>query len=203
MINVIAVEGCVASGKTTALDHVEQCNFPGVVVVREPVDDWRTASLLEAMYDGSLPMCTFQVVALTTRVAALRNAMIANPPPTTVVVERSVFTDRLFAMANLDSMSASSAAYDLAWKTVVPLLPPHNITHIMLQCPTAELMTRIASRGRQEELQVTSEYLETINELHNAWASAKAGSVTVVDACRSATSVAASTADIILRVLNS
>jgi deoxyadenosine/deoxycytidine kinase len=197
MIDVVVLEGPIAAGKSTALEHIEDCNLPGVVVVREPVDNWQGASMLQAMYDGTLPMCTFQVAALATRVAALHKALAAEPPPVMIVAERSVYTDRLFAMANLDSASVAASAYDVAWRAMVPLLPVHTVFHIMLQCPTPTLMQRVAARGRPEEAQITTDYMDTINTLHDAWA-VSAPACNIVDASRGAVAVAASVAAIVI-----
>lgn len=197
MVEVVIIEGPIAAGKTTVLDHIEDCNLPGVLVVREPVDDWQGASMLQAMYDGSLPMCTFQLTALATRVAALHKALTAEPPPVMVVAERSVYSDRLFAIANLDRTSVAADAYNVAWNALVPLLPAHTVFHIMLQCPVPTLLKRMAARGRREEALITAEYMDTINALHEGWA-VSAPDCNVVDASRCAVAVAASVAAIVI-----
>lgn len=197
MISVVVIEGPIAAGKSTVLDHIEDCNLEGLVVVREPVETWQSGGLLDAMYSGALPVCTFQLAALSTRVATMHKALTAQPPPTMIVAERSVYTDRLFAMANLDSSGPAAASYDVAWKAIVPLLPVHTVFHIMLQCPTTALMTRIAARGRHEERSITPDYIDTVNTLHEAWA-ATAPACHAVDASRDATSVAATVAAVII-----
>ena len=63
-------------GKSTLLAKLRDAyaGVEGVVFVDEPVVAWEQAGLLSAMYDGRLHAAVFQMMALSTRYAALRRA---------------------------------------------------------------------------------------------------------------------------------
>ncbi|KAK7248615.1 deoxycytidine kinase [Aureococcus anophagefferens] len=63
-------------GKSTLLAKLRDAyaGVEGVVFVDEPVAAWEQAGLLSAMYDGRLHAAVFQMMALSTRYAALRRA---------------------------------------------------------------------------------------------------------------------------------
>jgi hypothetical protein len=64
-------------GKSTLLAKLRDAyaGVEGVVFVDEPVVAWEQAGLLSAMYDGRLHAAVFQMMALSTRYAALRRAL--------------------------------------------------------------------------------------------------------------------------------
>ena len=66
-ITVVSVEGGIGVGKSTVMTHLQSASRP--FYIDEPVDLWEKAGLLDAMYRGTIPPGTFQIAALSTRMA--------------------------------------------------------------------------------------------------------------------------------------
>ena len=88
----------------------------------EPVDIWESRGLLKAMYTGELGRCPFQLMALTTRYAALCDAF-SRPEGELIITERSIFSDKeLFASVNLTEQAELEAVYPVP--ATISSLPP-------------------------------------------------------------------------------
>jgi deoxyadenosine/deoxycytidine kinase len=137
-------------GKSTLLAKLRDAyaGVEGVVFVDEPVVAWEQAGLLSAMYDGRLHAAVFQMMALSTRYAALRRALTSGAR--LVVSERSLWSDRcVFAATHLKGCDKD--AYDLAHDSMLASLPATARATILLDAPVATLLARVAARGRDGE----------------------------------------------------
>lgn len=120
---LVSIEGNIGVGKSTLLGNL-RAHFKHaqhVAFVDEPVGLWEQHGLLAAMYDGSLSRCSFQLMALATRYAALLNTLASDA--TIIITERSIHSDRAcFARVNLDS-PADKAAYAATHDALCDALP--------------------------------------------------------------------------------
>ena len=134
--------------------------------VDEPVLQWERAGLLAALYAGKLAPAAFQLTALVTRAAALKEAL-ADPVAKVVISERSLASDRaVFAATQL--AGADRDAYDLAYATIS--LPTVAATAtVLLECPVEELTRRVARRRRDGEKHVSAEYLQMLEAAHERY----------------------------------
>ena len=109
----LAVEGGVGVGKSTCIAALAArfAADPAIVVLPEPVEDWRKSGLLRRMYDGSMSKLEFQTIALATIVGPLLEAL-HRPGVRLVVTERSPRSSReIFAVLNLSG--EDMVAFDL------------------------------------------------------------------------------------------
>ena len=96
-------EGNIGAGKSTLL-RVLEAAYGGCSAVRfvdEPVAQWEGAGLLAALYAGKMSPAAFQLTAMVTRAAALKEAL-ADPFAKIIISERSLASDRaVFAATQL------------------------------------------------------------------------------------------------------
>ena len=134
--------------------------------VDEPVAQWERAGLLAALYAGKMSPAAFQLTAMVTRAAALKEAL-ADPFAKIVISERSLASDRaVFAETQLSG--ADRDAYDLAYETIE--LPAVAATAtVLLECPVEELTRRVSRRRRDGENHVSVEYLQMLEAAHERY----------------------------------
>ena len=162
---LVNLEGNIGAGKSTLL-RVLKAAYGGCSAVRfvdEPVAQWERAGLLAALYAGKMSPAAFQLTAMVTRAAALKEAL-ADPFAKIVISERSLASDRaVFAATQLSG--ADRDAYDLAHATIE--LPAVAATAtVLLDCPVEELTRRVARRRRDGENHVSAEYLQMLEAAH-------------------------------------
>ena len=165
---LVNLEGNIGAGKSTLL-RVLEAAYGGCGAVRfvdEPVAQWEGAGLLAALYAGKMSPAAFQLTAMVTRAAALKEAL-ADPVAKVIISERSLASDRaVFAATQL--AGADRDAYDLAYATID--LPAVAATAtVLLECPVEELTRRVARRRRDGEHHVSAEYLQMLEAAHERY----------------------------------
>ena len=179
---VVSFQGTIGAGKTTQLTALREFykNDPSVMFVDEPLDEWQEYRLLEFMYNGleankdaqplgdnALDPCSFQTVALATRVARLHQAL-SSPKVQVVICERSPEADKyVFAEATLKT-TAQRNAYKLVYDKVLSMLPPFVNHHFLLKLDPASAKLRICKRARPEEQSISLEYLAMLDKGHKS-----------------------------------
>ena len=197
MKRVYFVCGTIGAGKSTVLEHLGLCTDRlNCRVVPEPITEW--GQLLDDMYASRLDTCAFQLMALTTRFAALDAAL--KGPEDILIVERSLEEDRhIFARQLLAPGSAEMRAYTLAWDALQRCMTPHTPIYIFLDASADLAMSRIRSRGRAAEMSITKQYVEDLNVRYREWvATVPSGQTMIVDASKSPQHACALVADFIL-----
>jgi len=188
-IRVVCIEGNIAAGKTTYIEHVgralEQLGY-GVVRVCEPIDEWTSVgrdrvNMLAAAYtnprENAFP---FQLTALVTHVRAVKagvaqaqmllDASNGALERVYVLVERSAASYKyVFArLAELrqDISTTCAAVYDLIYAQLVDVnYRVHAIVY--LKASPDLCLQRRRQRGRQcEETAVDRDYLTTLNTMY-------------------------------------
>lgn len=185
---IISLEGNIGAGKSTVGQRLKASGL--FDFLEEPISLWRegfAANLLQRMYtDMDRWAFTFQIMAFVTRVKTWQE-ILSRTDHQRVVLERSVFTDRRVFAANLHRRGAIS---DVEWELYCGLwdflvshycVQPDHI--IYLRTPVDVCMERIRVRGREEESQISLEYLRQIEELHDQWLMGNPGAM-VLDGTR-------------------
>jgi len=175
---MIFIEGNIAAGKTT-LGHTLAKANPGLTFWEEPVADWREWGILEAYYqDPKRWALTMQIAALNGRMRLFRKAMgethgiTGREQSNRLILERSVLTDRhIFAELNrrLGNINA------MEWLVYTSIRQPLDEAimadaRIIYLRTTAEVcLERIIKRGREEEQNISLEYLRQLEQMHDEW----------------------------------
>ena len=108
---IISIEGNIGSGKSTLLGNLKKAlaNTPGVVFLKEPVDDWESIrdkegkTMLQKFYaDQEKYSFSFQMMAYVSRLALLRETIKENPTAV-IISERSLYVSSKFEFLNFAS----------------------------------------------------------------------------------------------------
>lgn len=172
-IVIVTLDGCIASGKTTAVRRLrERIAYP-VVVAQEPVDQWEASGLLREMYmsiarrnatggettDDGMPGM-FQVYAFSTRLGEFaqryREASAMDAEVVVLLSERSVYSDRAIFKHMLQHdgyiTDVQSRIYDgcfKAWEEACERCRPD--VSVWLDTPPDECLRRQHVRARAGE----------------------------------------------------
>lgn len=150
---IVAIEGNIGSGKSTALDALEK---RGYNVIKEPVDSW---AFLERRYsDPKRWAFTFQVEAIL----SFHNL----PSRELVFVERSAASAILFSQAAFEEGFLSSEELALL-RSIEIMVEPKPALTIFIDTPPDLCHQRIKERGRSCET-ITPDYLKLIDKKHKA-----------------------------------
>lgn len=153
-VTIVSLEAIIGAGKTTQLDRLKAAyaDDPNVVFLDEPVDEWEQYGLIDAMYAGTLDRCSFQMMALVSRVARLTDAILSGAK--FIVSERSPWSDCLvFARANLQGVELTG--YNYAFAKMQRVLETHakiNLLMLYLKVPSESAQERLMDRGRPCEM---------------------------------------------------
>jgi len=187
---LIIVEGNIGTGKTTLLKMLEKY---GCEVIYEPVDVWQSTynsdgkNLLETFYsDMKRWAYSMQSFAFKTRL----NAMTKPQSSLIRYVERSVYTDRMvFAKncyhnktMNLLEWNMYTSWFDWIlniYKKAGYKTKPDG--YIYLRASSDVSYNRLVLRNRNDEMQISLEYLEQISDLHDKWLLKTSDKVLVID----------------------
>ena len=174
-LRVISIEGGIGVGKSTVMAHLRQAR-PDLLYIDEPVDIWESAGLLDAMYKGTIPPGTFQIAALSTRMAPLLKAV--REGHRVIVTERCPWSDfEVFTKANLEPGSIELTAYKMAYDALMTAMPsPVYLYNVYLTAEVDTLVARMESRNRGAERTETDDakasrrsYLDRLQEHHDAF----------------------------------
>ena len=181
---LITIEGTIGSGKSTVMRALREAfSEAGVAFVEEPVDKWTTGgsvNVLDAMYTGKISQPAFQLMALATRVGPVSRMLRESR---VVIAERSIWSDRVvFAELGLTE-PATRTAYELAHDALRDALPADlEEKFFLLDVPVPVALTRIAERGRPEEIGIDADYLQKLEDGHERLARLRARDLVRVDA---------------------
>lgn len=186
-LRVISIEGGIGVGKSTVMGHLRK-TMPDLFFIDEPVDLWEEAGLLDAMYDGSIPPGTFQIAALSTRMAPLLKAV--REGHRVIVTERCPWSDlEVFTKANLPEGSVELTAYIMAYNALMTAMPPCvTLWNIYLTAKVDTLVERMETRNRPAERTACEDakanrrkYLDKLQERHDAFYNCTAQDINVAN----------------------
>ena len=172
---LVCVEGAIGVGKSTLLDQLSTMRKPGVVTLKEQVDEWKAVkigskNMLEAMYDGTISSALFQLSILQSRFGPLVRALV-QADTRVVISERGPWSEKfVFAKSNLSE--TEFACYEYAHKSLIkdlfPIVGEVTVLFLHLELPFDAVVERIKTRGREEERQIQADYLTRLAAAHEA-----------------------------------
>ena len=171
----IAIDSIIGGGKTT---FIHQCLVPtlkakgyNVAVIDEPVEKWKQTGILADFYsDPKRHSFRFQVRAFHDRIEEAIEIHDKSRNVDIYIMERSIFTDRVFAKMLNDSDLMTESEYKdyqriwKMWNRLMPLVPD---MFVYLKPTVETAMKRIKERGRNEETSVSIEYQENLAKEHD------------------------------------
>lgn len=184
---IISVVGNIGAGKTTFLnDFIKKIAKIGdkeVVIVCEPVDKWtkrnkkedgtEEESILELYYkDSKRYGFSFQMYALQTRFAQLREMMEIHKGKI-LIYERCPISDyNIFAKLLHENQTITSQEFNIykEWFDMTyDIIKPNIRGIIYLDIPISVCATRIVKRNRNGEGNISLEYLNSLERMHDRW----------------------------------
>jgi thymidine kinase len=171
----ICIQGNIGSGKSTVVHMLEQQqdSNSNYVCMLEPVNVWSDykmdgKTILEHFYaDRKSYAFPFQMMAFYTRLNAMRQL----PKDRTVIMERSVETDkRIFAEmliedGSIDPMCAR--IYNEWYNDLVSTVD--DTINVYIRTPPEVCYERIHKRARAGEEGISFDYLVHCHDLHEKW----------------------------------
>jgi deoxyadenosine/deoxycytidine kinase len=182
---IISLEGNIGSGKSTLLHKLKEfcpefLQKHGIVIIQEPVNDWLeykdptdNESILTKFYkDPPRYAFLFQLIIYESFVNAIEDALEKNPQANVFLCERSIVSSlKVFANMLADDCTMSP----LEMKFYKELLND-DVRHryypdkiIYLTTPVHTCMERIKSRSRENEPNITKEYVTRCDRYHHDW----------------------------------
>lgn len=179
---ILSIEGNIGAGKSTFLASLqEKYKYnKNILFLPEPVSEWEKfvdengKNMLEKFYqDQSTYSFAFQVMAFSTRLAILRNAVdnAENNGIDTIVMERSLEADReIFAKMLYQDKLMEKCEHEIYLKMAENALKDYSLDGIIwINVPPEICLKRIEKRNREGEQSITLEYLEKCHNCHNVW----------------------------------
>lgn len=169
----IVLVGTIGIGKTTIctkLNRMIQEKY-GITVesLFEPVDKWKESGLLEKFYkDPSRWAYTFQQKAFSSRLELFTKVDWAKTELTisdgTILMDRHAFAQMLYESGHISDFEMEMYLESFQeWRNIVPAADPS----IFIYLKTANVqipLERIKSRDRREEIGISQEYMEKLQE---------------------------------------
>ncbi len=172
----IAVEGNIGAGKSTLVDYFKSVEFFDVFV--EPIDQWQNVqgkyNLLQLMYDNPSSFgFAFQMYEQLTRVK-IHSAPLSNNSKFKIM-ERSIYTARRCFIENLKQSHVITdvefSVLDAWFQFLASGLTIDVGVDLIVYLRTTPRVAwdRVKLRARDEERDLSLEYIETIHSLHETW----------------------------------
>lgn len=176
--NIISIEGNIGVGKSTFTNILKNI-FVESIIVEEPVDMWlntctKSGENILGLFYKDIPRWgyTFQNIAYVTRMMKIQDAIKSNKK--TIFLDRSLGTDKnVFEKMLYDDKLISDIENNMYnlwcdfYKNYVNDMSSWK--YIYLRCSPNTSYERIKKRGREEEKNITLEYLEKLHKYHEEW----------------------------------
>ncbi len=156
----IIVEGMTASGKSTIVELISQ--RLGFAVMPEEFRD--PNDLLGRFHHDRRWAFPMQLNFLVTRFAQYLCASEEN----NFVMDRSIFGDKVYAMLYYRSgyfKDSQLGCYLTLYDSLLRYVTPPKLL-ILVKCPFDEIMRRIKSRGRQDEIDAGEDYWRALYDAY-------------------------------------
>jgi deoxyguanosine kinase len=175
---IVAIEGNIGVGKSTFTRILKE-TFENSTIVSEPVDMWLNIkneegeNILGLFYkDTNRWAYTFQNLAYITRMMKIEDAIRSSDG--IVFLDRSLGTDRnVFEKMLHDDGILDKIEHEMynLWYDFYAKYVNNNFNeiYIYLKCKPETAYERIKKRGREEEKNISFEYLEKLHKYHEEW----------------------------------
>ena len=169
----ISVEGNIGAGKSTFIDFIQELD--DIKVAKEPLHEWQNVggqNLLNRMYKFPKENTfLFQVLALLTMVRDhLRHKFYATKPR---VVERFMGSRCFIKNAHKNGNLTDAENMVLSdWRIFLEECPLINMKAdliIYLRTSPERAFQRIKKRNREEELNISFDYIKQLHDYHEEW----------------------------------
>jgi len=152
----LAVEGCIASGKTTLAKALAlRCRIQSVL------EDFHDVPSLEQFYKDPERHAFETEIQFTQSHYNRLVSALENNNGTPFITDFTLKRDLLFASMTLEYQPDKLTEYKLFWQELTTQLPePEWI--ILLEAPIDELLNRIKQRGRPFEQGISEDYLRRL-----------------------------------------
>ena len=186
------IEGNIGSGKSTLIEYLQtqsKYNEKKIKILKEPVDEWKNfkdritgKNVLDYFYkDPERWGYLFQMNAFITRSKLIDKYKLTN----TILMERSVYSDRyVFAKNCYEKGLITSIEWDtyINWfEWLSDMLELSGDAYIYLRTSPQKSYERIIKRNREEEAQISLEYISEIHEKHELWLNKKQDNILILD----------------------
>lgn len=177
--HIISIDGNIGSGKSTIISHMKNSGFvekfSNIIILDEPIVEWATIQdehgidILSNFYnDQNTYAFSFQIVALSTRIAIMKKAIQQNSnciiiTERTLETDRYVFAQMLHSSGKIDTIHFN--IYKHMYETFVSDYPTSKLIYINT-CPTI-CAHRINLRNRNGESLIDLNYLNQCDEYHS------------------------------------
>ncbi|AYP74146.1 deoxycytidine kinase-like protein [Fowlpox virus] len=171
----ISIEGNISAGKSSLLSLLSLNKWK---TVQEPVDEWRGVisghNILKKLYeDPERWSFTFQMQAFFSRVRMYTDSMQHQDSNSTIIFERSVFSDKyVFASALVELGYMNAIEWNIYDKNSEWVNNNMNISLdgiIYLRTSTDICAERLKRRSRTEENNISIDYLNVLHRNHEKW----------------------------------
>jgi len=167
----VIIEGNIGSGKTTFLEYFKK--YDNMCVLAEPVEMWRNCAghnLLSKMYEDKSRWCfPFQSYVQLT----MLNQHTFETQHPIKLMERSIFSARYCFVEKLyrdGTLPHPSVSVLDAWFKWLLAKADVSVDLIVYLRTTPEVvLQRIMQRNRQEEQNISLQYLKELHEMHENW----------------------------------
>lgn len=179
MIEIITVQGNIASGKSTLIDILkDRCiNNDDIVFMKEPVSEWmdvkdnNNISMLEKFYDDQTKYSfSFQMLVMITFLKQLKDIIENNKEEhLTIIIERGIQTSKnVFTKMLYDDGKIEKVEYDIYEMYYNDMIKnkyeASKVIYINTDVDTC--YERINKRARAGEELIDKTYLQKLNDYH-------------------------------------
>jgi len=157
---LIAIEGPIGVGKTTLVERLGER-----LAADKVLEPWASNPFLQPFYDNR-PGAAFQteLFYLLSRHRQQQELLQRSLFTKATIVDYVFEKSRLFAYLNLDD--SELLIFEKLFALLSESVPRPDLV-VFLQAPTEVLAKRVRSRGREQETNVSEEYLGEVNRAYN------------------------------------
>lgn len=165
---IVAVKGNIGSGKTETAKAIVATDIDRYACVLEPVKEWQDKKILDAFYKNMDKFAlAFQLYTFSSRLRHLKAMMIKHPSKD-IIMDGGIFLDKyMFKEAlrdggHIDEMS--NVLYEATFEDWKMLMPDNADPKLLIwvDTPPEVCLQRLKDRNREEECNVSLEYLELL-----------------------------------------
>lgn len=180
---LLSIEGNIGVGKSTFLNIIKssfETTLKNYEIVPEPVDLWINIlnsdkkNILELFYENpSRWAFSFQNLVYISRIMKIQDT-IKNSDKKFIFLDRSLGTDKnVFEKMLYENKKISDVEHNIygLWADFFEknIMSNNKMIYIYLKCNPKICIDRINKRARNEEKNITLEYLQKLDKFHDDW----------------------------------